>query len=279
MKYTEQEFKFDHIFDFIRYIFSSPFLAPFRFINELTRKLPYMGKPITWKICVWSFGFNILLIILNIIGQYMGGSFSLTKGSIPLIAHIVSIIPLLMLTYLVARMRQPNLKPANKETIMRRASHVDEHYFEKEDSHIPSEEGCTEEPLDILSKLEYSEEELNYDNVDNLPPSGISETISQNIELDLSGLEEKLNNTDFNNKCEIPSNIVDSKIQDAINNDEFNIESSNLGTVNPDNEPDIGELNLDNLSGLEDIRLDLDNVIESFDTPIDFSKFDSNFKL
>ena len=278
MKYTEQEFKLDHVFDFIRYIFSSPFLAPFRFTNELTRKLPYLSRSILWSICGWGLGFDVLLIVINLVNQYIGGEFSLIKGNIPLIAHIVSILPMLLLLYFVANMNQSKFKLADKEAKARKAAVTDEHYFEGEDGYNVNETTEEVEP-DNSSITEYSAEELNYDNLDNLRPSGISQTIANDIELDLSGLEEGLMNSDFTTECEIPSSVGDNKIQDAINNDEFNLEKSSLNTVNIDNQPTLEELPLDMIPGLDDIKLDLDNVIGDLNTSIDFSKYDNNFKL
>ena len=278
MKYTEQEFKFDHVFDFIRYIFSSPFLAPFRFTNELTRKLPYLNRSILWAICIWALGFDIVLIVINLIDQYIGGEFSLIKGNVPLIAYLVSIIPMLLLLYFVANMNQPKFKLVDKEAKARKAVVPNEHYFEEDGIHNLNEE-VEDIESDNSSIPEYNAEELNYNNLDNLRPSGISQTIAKDIELDLSGLEEGLVNSDFTAECEIPSTVVNNKIQDAINNDEFNIGKSSLNNINEENQPSLDELPLDMIPGLDDIKLDLDSVIGGLDTPIDFSKYDNNFKL
>ncbi len=115
MKYTEQEFKFDHAFDLIRYIFSSIFLAPFRFTNELTRKLPYLQQEILLQFNVWAIGINIVLLAIKVISCIKDKVFNPFAGTIPLIAYICSCAFLVLFYLKVQSLSQPSFRKATSE--------------------------------------------------------------------------------------------------------------------------------------------------------------------
>lgn len=62
MRYTEHEFKIDHVFDFIRVFFSSIFLAPYRLLNEYSRKILLLDKKIIKYNMLCAIGFNLLFL-------------------------------------------------------------------------------------------------------------------------------------------------------------------------------------------------------------------------
>lgn len=62
MRYTEHEFKIDHVFDFIRVFFSSIFLAPYRLLNEYSRKILLLDKKIIKHNMLCAIGFNLLFL-------------------------------------------------------------------------------------------------------------------------------------------------------------------------------------------------------------------------
>lgn len=115
MKYTEQEFKFDHAFDLIRYIFSSIFLAPFRFTNELTRKLPYLQQELLIQFNIWAIGINIVLIAIKIISCIKDRVFNPFAGTIPLVAYICSCGFLVLFYLRVQSLSQPSFRKATSE--------------------------------------------------------------------------------------------------------------------------------------------------------------------
>lgn len=110
MKYTEQEFKFDHIFDFIRYLFSSIFLAPFRFTNELTRKLPYLQQELLSDFNLWAIGINAFLIVTKVISCFRNKNFNPFAGTIPLVAYILSGGVLCLCYFYLQTWTQPNFR-------------------------------------------------------------------------------------------------------------------------------------------------------------------------
>lgn len=115
MKYTEQEFKFDHIFDFIRYLFSSIFLAPFRFTNELTRKLPYLQQELLSDFNLWAIGINAFLIVTKVISCFRNKNFNPFAGTIPLVAYILSGGVLCLCYFYLQTWTQPNFRRITEE--------------------------------------------------------------------------------------------------------------------------------------------------------------------
>lgn len=98
-RYTEDNFTFDSLFDVIRFIFSSVFLAPIRLVNEITKKIPYASKDCLGKVSITSILINLLLIVINIGLQLYHNKFSFLSGSVPLISLIGSLILLISFNF------------------------------------------------------------------------------------------------------------------------------------------------------------------------------------
>lgn len=115
MRYTEQEFKLDHIFDYIRYGFSSIILAPFRLINEITKKICYLPLPIIEKCCITAIGLDVLITVITIISLLRKHNFSLFVGKVPLIACLLSLVILGLLYYGLSCVKMPTFKYVSDE--------------------------------------------------------------------------------------------------------------------------------------------------------------------
>lgn len=103
-RYTEDDFTFDSLFDIIRFICSSLFLAPVRLVNEITKKAPYMSKDCLGNVSITAMIINLILIIINIGLQLLHNKFSLVSGSLPLVSLLGSLIILLGFHYSLARL-------------------------------------------------------------------------------------------------------------------------------------------------------------------------------
>lgn len=160
MKYTEQEFKFDHIFDFIRYLFSSIFLAPFRFTNELTRKLPYLQQELLSDFNLWAIGINAFLIVTKIISCFRSRNFNPFAGTIPLVAYILSGGVLCLCYFYLQTWTQPNFRRVTEEEKMeerikhkRVISDLRESVILEEDEELISDD--TLEEIDVTNIAEH----------------------------------------------------------------------------------------------------------------------------
>lgn len=115
MRYTEQEFKFDHIFDVIRYVFSSLILAPFRLINELTRKIIYIPLKVIERCGLVALGINVLIIVWTVIDLIRKNNFSLISGRMPLLPCMLSCVFLCVFQYSLTFVKNPKFNYVSEE--------------------------------------------------------------------------------------------------------------------------------------------------------------------
>lgn len=112
MRYTESDFTIDHIFDFIRLVFSSIFLAPFRFCNEYSKKLLFIDKERIKQHIVLALGLNVLLGVSEIIRIVRTRTFIVLQSNIP--ALLISMVLIGGLYYLVQIYDQPKVTYGKK---------------------------------------------------------------------------------------------------------------------------------------------------------------------
>lgn len=231
MKYTEQEFKFDHIFDFIRYLFSSIFLAPFRFTNELTRKLPYLQQELLSDFNLWAIGINAFLIVTKIISCFRTKNFNPFAGTIPLVAYILSGGVLCLCYFYLQTWTQPNFRRVTEEEkIEERIKHkrvvsdLRESVILEEDEELISDD--TLEEIDVTNIAEHIKSKT--------VTTGDEEIDNEFIELQEAmqefGEEDDYNEADirdsFINNLELSEEDLkfDEDVQDAIACDKYQMD-------------------------------------------------------
>ena len=103
MRYTEKEydFKFDSVYDFIRILFSTTFLAPFRFFNEMSKKIIFLGKKSVKEILNTAVIIAALLLAGEFGYQLLIGKLSLLSGNVPLIAVALALLGVFGLSFKV----------------------------------------------------------------------------------------------------------------------------------------------------------------------------------
>lgn len=103
MRYTEKEydFKFDSVYDFIRILFSTTFLAPFRFFNEMSKKIIFLGKNSVKEILNTAVIIAALLLAGELGYQLLIGKLSLLSGNVPLIAVVLALLGVFGLSFKV----------------------------------------------------------------------------------------------------------------------------------------------------------------------------------
>lgn len=103
MRYTEKEydFKFDSVYDFIRILFSTTFLAPFRFFNEMSKKIIFLGKKSVKEILNTAVIIAALLLAGEFGYQLLIGKISLLSGNVPLIAVALALLGVFGLSFKV----------------------------------------------------------------------------------------------------------------------------------------------------------------------------------
>ncbi|WP_304427987.1 hypothetical protein [uncultured Clostridium sp.] len=94
MRYTEKEydFIFDSVYDFVRVLFSTTFLAPFRFFNEMSKKIILLGKKGIKDILNTAVIISALLLAGEFGYQILFTKLSLLKGSVPLISIAIALV-------------------------------------------------------------------------------------------------------------------------------------------------------------------------------------------
>lgn len=66
MRYTEYDYKTETPFDTIRLMSSSIFLAPFRLVNEISKKILYLPKDLVEKVEMTAMGINVGAMVIDI---------------------------------------------------------------------------------------------------------------------------------------------------------------------------------------------------------------------
>lgn len=94
MRYTEKEydFIFDSVYDFIRVLFSTTFLAPFRFFNEMSKKIILLGKKGIKDILNTAVIIASLLLAGEFGYQILFTKLSLFSGSVPLVSIAIALV-------------------------------------------------------------------------------------------------------------------------------------------------------------------------------------------
>lgn len=103
MRYTEKEydFKFDSVYDFIRILFSTTFLAPFRFFNEMSKKIIFLGKKSIKEILNTAVIIAALLLAGEFGYQLLISKLSLLGGNVPLLAVALALLGVFGLSFKV----------------------------------------------------------------------------------------------------------------------------------------------------------------------------------
>lgn len=215
MRYTEHDFTIDHIFDFIRIAFSSVFLAPFRLVNEYSKKVLFIDKEHIQKHLFVALGINILLIIFEIIGILKAREFIILTSNIP--GLLFSFILIGGIYYLSQVIDQPKINYGTKPKKQKVKQSNKSVYFDAEEL-IEDKETEDEEVImpnnPVLDVKPSEEKKIDLSNIKiNLPKK-------ENLEMDF-GFEKYTSS--FVNKDELPDTPKDilENMNDAYNNDEF----------------------------------------------------------
>lgn len=206
MRYTEHDFTIDHIFDFIRILFSSVFIAPWRLLHNITLKLIFIDKDKLKRFAQVAIGLNLILICTECIGLARAVDFSFMYTKLP--ALILCFILLAMVYYAIGIYDQPRISYGKKPPVFEVKAPivipgVDELEIEDE---IATDQNLTKEKSneEITSFEEQSSE------LDSLEDDGMdfSNVLSGSINI------EKLRET---------SEEYSAILKSAYDNDEFNM--------------------------------------------------------
>lgn len=182
MRYTEHDFTIDHIFDFIRILFSSVFIAPWRLLHNITLKLIFIDKDKLTKFAQVAVGLNLILIVLEIIGLARTVQFSFMYTKLP--ALILCFILLALVYYLIGIYDQPMISYGKKPPVFESKAPII--IPGVKDLEVADEEGDTE--FLNLTKEKSNEETTFEDSVSNisLEEDGMdfSNILSGSIDLD-----------------------------------------------------------------------------------------------
>lgn len=103
MRYTEEDFTVDHVFDLIRLVTSSIFLAPFRLIGTISSKVIYIGEDALQGVIKFAIGVDIVTIAMISGYQIFFSKFSLISGRLSILDCLVS-LAVLAVMYIVSTM-------------------------------------------------------------------------------------------------------------------------------------------------------------------------------
>lgn len=117
MRYTEYEFTIDHIFDFIRIIFSSVILSPIRLVSEITKKVMYIEKSKIVKCCKIALGINLVILGVDVVNMIRGKEVYMTIGSTPLSSELISLLFVGIIYYASTIYDQPSLSYNKKPKV------------------------------------------------------------------------------------------------------------------------------------------------------------------
>lgn len=107
MRYTEHEFKIDHVFDFIRIFFSSIFLAPYRLLNEYSRKILLLDKRIIKYNMLCAIGFNLLFLAREVYKIFTCAYLQISDTY--LVEMCISLVAIMVVFYLTSIFDKPIL--------------------------------------------------------------------------------------------------------------------------------------------------------------------------
>lgn len=229
MRYTENEFKIDHIFDFIRIFFSSIFLAPYRLLNEYSKKILLLDKRIIKYNMLVAIGFNILFLAREIYKIFTNPLLQISDSY--LIDICISLVIIMVVYYVTSIFDKPVLtenvkgydidtKEVNKEIFM-------------DDNDIISDE-MSEEELRLAMALD--DDDFNAIRVEDLEDIPVQNTSAVNYdEIEdtdvnvLLNIHNKMESMTFNDPLEFededdsfPSG--DNNLMNDIRNDDINLD-------------------------------------------------------
>lgn len=200
MRYTEKkyDFYFDNFFDIIRVVFLFLFLSPFRLINEISKKVIYLGKELIEKILIGSIVMCSFLIVVSLIIQLFRNKLSILKGPIPIISGLICLLLLgVLYCYLIINTRSPlnNINASLSAPIQVEKSEesveatIDLEIIEEE-PHIE----VKEESKEVLSDFDKAVEDFCSESVNSFQGTLREDEFLENREkLDKSVQEDKFN--------------------------------------------------------------------------------------
>lgn len=242
MRYTESDFTIDHVFDFIRLVFSSIFLAPFRFCNEYSKKLLFLDKECIRKHVLLALALVLFLAVTEGIGIIRANEFVILASNIP--ALLLAFIIIGALYYLVMIYDQPKVtygvKPEKPKKEKQKRKPIK---FDAEDLIEDNEE-----ELERLAK----EKEVETSDISNgIDLSGIKFNMpeKEKVEVTLDALNNQPK-LDYNFYAQTPKEAVD-ELQQAYKEDAWGMED--LWNSTPD------------YDAIDDLRIKLDNIRQDVD--------------
>lgn len=229
MRYTENEFKIDHIFDFIRIFFSSIFLAPYRLLNEYSKKILLLDKRIIKYNMLVAIGFNILFLARELYKIFTNPLLQISDSY--LIDICISLVIIMVVYYVTSIFDKPVLtenvkgydidtKEVNKEIFM-------------DDNDIISDE-MSEEELRLAMALDDDDfNAIRVEDFEDIPVQNTSAVNYDEIEDTdvnvLLNIHNKMESMTFNDPLEFededdsfPSG--DNNLMNDIRNDDINLD-------------------------------------------------------
>ena len=268
MRYTEYEFKLDHVFDFIRLIFSSIFLSPFRLINEITKKIIYLPKELVVKIVKIAFVVDIVVFAGCIVDMVLDGKFNFIHGKLPLLSCIVALVLIGAVYYVVEIHQQPELVAGKKKKVVIQEKEVPKDLTLEDEDLI--HDSLTDEALSILEdkpiekeepieKVEPVKEEVK-ETVEDIGDKPIREaTVSQGQQI-IDNIDESLGNnyseiadilSSNSNYREDELKAISEDYDKSISLDEFDMQSIINCMENGDDEDTLVDLPLPEIPGMD----------------------------
>ena len=242
MRYTESDFTIDHIFDFIRLVFSSVFLAPFRFCNEYSKKLLFIDKEHIRHHVLLALGLNLVLGVFEIIRILRTRAFIVLASNVP--ALLISFIVIVGLYSLVMSYDQPKVSYGKKPRPIK-SSRKKEVKFDAEDLISDNEEA--------IQEIAKEEEMVNVsDSTAGLNLAGLKmnspEKEKVELSLDLSQYNTEL---DYSLMPETPQDLID-EMEKAYEEDTWGIKA-------------LWDSLDDDVDAVEDMSIKLENMVAGLD--------------
>ena len=198
-RYTKVECDVKDISSFILFIGANFFLAPFRLVGTLGKKVIFLPKEILNKLLIVAISLNfITLFITFIIEINADRSFSLLHGRVPLLIYFLSLL-ILMGIYLAFTLIKPDIIKV-KEEVVPQKKQTDFTLYEEDDPLLK----FMEQSSDVTEEEEYLEK-LTKDNL----KAALQDTESKDI------ITDKLNN--IVKQDEFGLSEIEINMEEAIN--------------------------------------------------------------
>ena len=217
-RYTEYNAKIENPADAIRFVSSNIILAPFRLVNEYTKKIIFINRDLARKHLAYSVILNAFLIVSEIINIFIKRE-TIILVETNVIPGVISLVIIIVLYIVSGRLRTFDLvENPNPGTY---TESVDKE--EEEDLDLGFSEDVTEDiKFDDVSELdEWSKEQEEIENLDTVQDYGPTQ----------AGLISNKLLDEIENSSNIPDGLfgsvspeVKKELEDSVTVDTYNME-------------------------------------------------------